>query len=253
MKLDASIAAIVTGGASGLGAATARALAACGVRVTIFDMDEGGAALAGEISGSFARVDVCSDESVAEGFAAARAAHGPERILVNCAGIAPAAKLVSSKGRHPSALYQKVIEVNLVGTFRCCAFAAEGMRGLEPGDTGERGVIVNTASIAGYEGQTGQVAYAASKAAVIGMTLPMARELSASAIRVCAIAPGLFVTPMVGGMPSEVQDSLYRQVPFPKRGGAPAEFAQLVRSLLENAYINGEVVRLDGAMRMSAT
>ncbi len=258
MKLDASVSAVVTGGASGLGAATARALAARGVRVAVFDMDAAkGEAVAGEVGGVFAQVDVTDDASVAAGFAAARAVHGPERVLVCCAGIAPGAKTVgrdkATGGLKPHAmsLFQKVIDVNLVGSFRCVAKSAEAMVALEPGEDGERGAIVCTASVAAQDGQIGQAAYAASKAGVLGLTLPVARDLMGDGVRINTILPGIFETPMMAGMPQNVQDSLAASVPFPKRLGRATEYADLALFLLEQRYMNGAAVRLDGAIRLA--
>ncbi|MBD8893440.1 SDR family NAD(P)-dependent oxidoreductase [Roseibium litorale] len=246
-------AAVVTGGASGLGAATARMLAAEGVKVTLFDRDRThGEAVAAEIGGLFIEVDVTSQDSVLAGFAAARAAHGQERILINCAGIAPVAKTTSRGEPHPMDMFEKVISVNLVGSFRCITHSATGMSAADPlnGD-GARGVIVSTASVAAFDGQIGQVAYAASKAGIAGMTLPVARDLSKSGIRVCTIAPGIFETPMLLGLSQDVQDSLGQQVPFPSRLGRAAEYAQLVKAICENEMLNGETIRLDGAIRMA--
>jgi NAD(P)-dependent dehydrogenase (short-subunit alcohol dehydrogenase family) len=248
------IAAVVTGGASGLGEATARMLAAGGAKVTLFDMNEDtGKAVAAEIGGAFAKVDVSDPASVAAGFASARAAHGQEQVLVNCAGIAPASKTVTRDGApHDAAMYAKVIQVNLIGTFNCCAAAAAGMAASEPVNAdGERGVMINTASVAAFDGQIGQIAYASSKAGVVGLTLPMARDLSRSGIRVMAIAPGLFLTPMLKTLPDEAQRSLGAQVPFPPRLGDPSEYAQLAESIIRNPMLNGEVIRLDGAIRMA--
>jgi len=253
MKLGSAISAVVTGGASGLGAATARALASKGVRVALFDLDRGrGEAVAAEIGAVFCEVDVTRDESVAAGFAAARAANGQERILVNCAGIAPAARTLSRNGAHSTALFEKVVLVNLGGTFRCLTQAAAGMAGLEPGTaSGERGVIVSTASVAAFDGQIGQAAYAASKGGVAALTLPVARDLSPNGIRVMTIAPGIFETPMLAALPADVQESLGRQVPFPSRLGRPEEYAALVAHICENEMLNGETIRLDGAIRMA--
>ncbi len=253
MELGSAVSAVVTGGASGLGAATARALAARGVRVALFDLDRGrGEAVAAEIGGLFCAVDVTSDDSVASGFAAARGAHGQERILVNCAGIAPAARTLSRSGPHSTALFEKVILVNLGGSFRCLSLAAAGMAGLEPVTaSGERGVIVSTASVAAFDGQIGQAAYAASKGGVAALTLPVARDLSPNGIRVMTIAPGIFETPMLAALPAEVQESLGRQVPFPSRLGRPSEYAALVLHICENEMLNGETIRLDGAIRMA--
>jgi NAD(P)-dependent dehydrogenase (short-subunit alcohol dehydrogenase family) len=253
MEIWSGQAAIVTGGASGLGAATARALAGRGMRVAVFDLDaEAGLAVAAEIGGRFERVDVSDPASVATGMAAAEAALGPPRVLVNCAGIAPAAKTVSRGEPHDPGLFEKVVRVNLMGSFNCAAQAAARMVAAAPlGPDGARGVIVNTASVAAFDGQVGQVAYAASKGGIAGMTLPMARDLADKGVRVCTIAPGLFLTPLLEGLPQEVQDSLGRQVPFPPRLGAPAEYAALVCHILENPMLNGEVIRLDGAIRMA--
>ena len=253
MKLGEGIAAVVTGGSSGLGAATARRLAAAGVKVTLFDMNvEQGEAIANEIGGAFVAVDVTSDDSVKAGFAAAREHFGVERILVNCAGIAPVAKTTSRGEPHPLDMFEKVIAVNLVGTFRCIAHSSTAMVELDPVTAdGERGVIVSTASVAAFDGQIGQVAYAASKGGVAASTLPIARDLSKSGIRVMTIAPGIFETPMLLGLSQEVQDSLGQQVPFPSRLGRPSEYADLVAAICENPMLNGETIRLDGAIRMA--
>jgi NAD(P)-dependent dehydrogenase (short-subunit alcohol dehydrogenase family) len=258
MKLDSSIAAVVTGGASGLGAATARRLAARGVKVAIFDLNpEAGEALAREIAGVFCKVDVTSEEQVKAGFGQARAAHGQERILVNCAGTGNAVKTASrdkatGQPRHfPLPDFEKIIQINLVGTFRCVAHAAAGMLTLEPLKDGERGAIVNTASVAAEDGQMGQAAYAASKAGVAGLTLPVARDLMSEGIRVNTILPGIFATPLLMALPDNVLKSLGESVPFPKRLGDPDEYAQLAESMVTNGYFNGECVRLDGAIRMS--
>jgi NAD(P)-dependent dehydrogenase (short-subunit alcohol dehydrogenase family) len=258
MKLDSNVAAVVTGGASGLGEATARALAARGVRVALFDRDAGkGERVAGEIGGVFAEVDVTSDEAVDAGFARAREAHGQERILVNCAGVANAAKTVGrdkATGElkpYPIHQFELVVQINLIGTFRCLAKSALGMASLEPMEDGERGVIVNTASVAAQDGQIGQAAYAASKAGVLGMALPVARDLMSEGIRVNTILPGVFETPMVAMMPQNVKEALAAQVPFPKRLGQPEEYARLAVFMAENGYLNGEYVRLDGAIRMA--
>jgi len=253
MQLTDQMAAVVTGGASGLGAATARMLAGEGVKVTLFDRDaEQGAAVAKEIGGLFVEVDVTDQSSVEAGFAAAREAHGVERILVNCAGIAPVAKTTSRGEPHPMDMFEKVIAVNLTGSFRCIALSATAMTGLDPvTEDGGRGVIVSTASVAAFDGQIGQVAYAASKGGIAGMTLPVARDLSKSGIRVMTIAPGIFETPMLLGLSQEVQDSLGQQVPFPSRLGRAKEYAQLVKAIVENDMLNGETIRLDGAIRMA--
>ncbi|MEL6476436.1 MAG: SDR family NAD(P)-dependent oxidoreductase [Pseudomonadota bacterium] len=253
MEISGKMAAVVTGGASGLGEAVARHLAALGARVALFDMDRGrGEAVAAGIGGVFAAVDVSDPQSVAKGFAMARAAHGGERICVNCAGIAPASKTVGKGQAHDPDLFAKVIGVNLIGTFHVASQSAAGMVALEPeGPDGERGVIVNTASVAAWDGQMGQAAYAASKAGVAGLSLPMARDLAREAIRVVAVAPGLFGTPMLRGLPDEVQESLGNQVPFPPRLGHPEEFAALVGHIVDNPMLNGESIRLDGAIRMA--
>ncbi|MEK6541372.1 MAG: SDR family NAD(P)-dependent oxidoreductase [Pseudomonadota bacterium] len=258
MKLDSTVSAIVTGGASGLGAATARALASKGVRVAIFDLqEEKGLAIAAEIGGIFCEVNVTDDASVDAGFAKARAAHGQERILVNCAGTGNAIKTASrsktdgSIKHFPLDAFNWIIQINLVGTFRCVAKSAAGMLTLDPLEDGDRGAIVNTASVAGEDGQIGQAAYAASKAGVIGMTLPIARDLSAEAIRINTILPGIFDTPLLAGAPQNVRDALGASVPHPKRLGNPAEYAHLALTMIENGYFNGEDVRLDGAIRMA--
>ncbi|SFV15292.1 SDR family NAD(P)-dependent oxidoreductase [Pseudoduganella namucuonensis] len=259
MKLDSSIAAVITGGASGLGAATARALAAHGAKVAIFDLDAArGEALALELGGVFCQVDVRSEAEVDSAFARARAAHGQERILVNCAGTSSAAKTAgrdktSGQVTHfPLDAFDRVIQVNLVGAFRCIAKSAAGMLSLAPMADGERGVVVNTASVAAQDGQVGQAAYAASKAAIVGMTLPVARDLMNEGIRVNTIMPGLFDTPLLNGLPEHVHAALSASVPFPKRLGAPPEYAALVELMITNRYFNGESVRLDGAIRLAA-
>ena len=257
MQLDASVAAVVTGGASGLGEASARALAATGVRVAVFDTNVAqGRAVAAQIGGVFALVDVTTDASVEQGFALARQAHGQERILVNCAGIAAAAKTVAADRdtgaieSFPLELFERVLRINLVGTFRCLTKSAAGMVLNIPSSDGERGVIINTASVAAVEGQIGQAAYAASKAGVVGLSLPVARDLAGEGIRVNAILPGIFGTPMMSGVPEKVKAALAASVPFPKRTGHPAEFAALVLELCRNSYLNGAAIRLDGAIRM---
>jgi NAD(P)-dependent dehydrogenase (short-subunit alcohol dehydrogenase family) len=247
----------VTGGASGLGEAVARLLASRGVKVALFDLNaQRGEQVAREISGLYCAVNVSSDESVDAGFASARAAHGQERILVNCAGIANAIKTAfrdkksGSIGHFPLADFERVVQINLVGTFRCIAKSAAGMLTLQPLADGDRGVIVNTASVAAEDGQIGQAAYSASKSAVVGMTLPIARDLMNENIRVNTIMPGIFGTPMLMAMPDNVQAALAASVPHPKRLGSPVEFAQLALAIIENGYFNGESVRLDGAIRM---
>jgi NAD(P)-dependent dehydrogenase (short-subunit alcohol dehydrogenase family) len=244
--------AIVTGGASGLGRATATMLAAQGARVAIFDMNaEAGRAVAAELGGLHIVVDVADDASVAAGLDAAEAAHGVARILVNCAGIAPAVKTVGKENRpHPLDSFARTVTVNLIGTFNMIAKFAARLAAIDPVD-GERGVIVNTASVAAYDGQIGQAAYSASKGGVVGMTLPIARDLAQHQIRVMTIAPGIFLTPMLEAFPQNVQDALGAQVPHPSRLGKPAEYAQLVESIIRNPMLNGEVIRLDGAIRMA--
>jgi NAD(P)-dependent dehydrogenase (short-subunit alcohol dehydrogenase family) len=252
MKIGKDTPALVTGAASGLGEATARLLAGLGAKVTVLDRDAArGAAVAADIGGLFRETDVTSDDSVMSAIEAARAAHGVARICVNCAGIAPAAKVVGRDGAHGMALFEKVIAINLGGTMRVMAMAAADMVTAEPIDAdGARGVVVNTASVAAFEGQMGQAAYAASKGGVAALTLPAARDLARNGVRVLAIAPGLFGTPMLRGLPEEVQQSLAGQVPFPVRLGEPSEYAELVRFMVETGYMNGEVVRIDGALRM---
>jgi NAD(P)-dependent dehydrogenase (short-subunit alcohol dehydrogenase family) len=257
MKL-AGCAAVVTGGASGLGAATARALAKEGVKVAIFDMNaEKGEAVAAEIGGVFCNVNVTSDDSVDAGFAKARAAHGQERILINCAGTGNAAKTASRSKetgeiKHfPLDAFNMIIQINLVGTFRCIAKSAAGMLTLEPMADGERGAIVNTASVAAEDGQMGQAAYSASKGGVVGMTLPIARDLAGEGIRVNTILPGIFDTPLMQGAPDNVKAALAASVPFPKRLGNPEEYASLALEMCRNNYFNGEDVRIDGAIRMA--
>ncbi|MFN3938625.1 MAG: SDR family NAD(P)-dependent oxidoreductase [Gemmobacter sp.] len=241
--------AIVTGGASGLGAATADAFRAAGAEVWIFDREAAGKAFAAGIGAGFSAVDVTDEASVAAGVAAAVAGMGGIDVLVNCAGIAIAEKTLGREGPHDFGRYRKVLEVNLGGTFNCIRLAAAEMAKNDPRD-GDRGVIVNTASIAAFDGQAGQAAYAASKAGVAGMTLPLARDLARNAIRVCTIAPGLFLTPMLMGLPEEARAQLAADVTFPKRLGDPAEFARLARFIVECGYLNGETIRIDGALRM---
>lgn len=247
-------AAIVTGGASGLGAAAAAALHDAGLHPVLFDLNvEAGEAMASELGGLFVRVDVSDPDSVAQGIAQAEAALGIARVLVNCAGLAPAAKTVARGLPHDAALFARTIGVNLIGSFNCAAQAAARMVAADPlGPDRARGVIVNTASVAAFDGQVGQVAYAASKGGIVGMTLPMARDLADKGVRVCVIAPGLFLTPLLQGLPADVQASLGAQVPYPPRLGNPSEYAALVRHIIENPMLNGEVIRLDGAIRMAA-
>lgn len=245
-------AAIVTGGASGLGGATARMLAEAGAKVAILDMNEAAAEeMASEIGGIACPVNVADDDSVAAAFDRARDSHGPARILVNCAGIGPAAKTVSSRGMHPLDKFEQVISVNLIGSFNCLRRAADDMSKMDPMDSGERGVCINTASVAAFDGQIGQAAYSASKGGIVGMTLPIARDLASVGVRVMTIAPGLFETPLLKGLPDDVQAALGASVPFPSRLGQPSEYASLARQIIENQMLNGEVIRLDGAIRMA--
>jgi NAD(P)-dependent dehydrogenase (short-subunit alcohol dehydrogenase family) len=245
-------AAIVTGGGSGLGEATARALAAKGARVAILDLELAPAErVAAEIGGLALQCDVASAEGAEAAVAEIVERIGSPRILVNCAGVAIAQKTVGKDGPHPLDQFRKVIEVNLIGSFNMIRLVADRAQRLDPLGGGERGVIVNTASVAAFDGQIGQAAYAASKAGVVGMTLPIARDLARAGIRVMTIAPGIFRTPMLAGLPQDAQDSLGQQVPFPPRLGDPAEYAALVLHILENQMLNGETIRLDGAIRMA--
>ena len=246
------LAAIVTGGASGLGGATAERLAALGAKVTVFDLNpELSASLARKIGGHHCVVDVTDEEAVERALTEAEATHGKARILVNCAGIGPPAKVIARDGRPlPLATFSKIVNINLLGTFNVLSKFAARIVGAEPVGE-ERAVIINTASVAAYDGQIGQAAYAASKSGVVGMTLPIARELARHAIRVVTIAPGLFLTPLLATLPEEAQISLGQQVPFPPRLGRPEEFALLVESILHNSMLNGETIRLDGALRMA--
>ncbi len=247
-----NVPAIVTGGASGLGEGAARALAAAGAKVAIFDLnEERGRQIAEELGGIFVRCDVSSAESAEAAFAAAREVHGPCGIAVNCAGIAPAGKIVGKEGPMPLENFNKVIQINLVGSFNIMRLAAAEMATREANADGERGVIISTASIAAYEGQIGQVAYSASKGGVVAMTLQAARELAKQGVRVNTIAPGLFLTPMMAGFPQEVQDSLAATLPFPQRLGNPDEFGMLVDQIVRNPLLNGETIRLDCALRMA--
>jgi NAD(P)-dependent dehydrogenase (short-subunit alcohol dehydrogenase family) len=257
MKLE-GLSAVVTGGASGLGAATARLLAAHGVKVAIFDMNaEKGEAVAAELGGVFCAVNVTSEESVDAGFAKARAAIGQERILINCAGTGNAIKTASRSRetgeiKHfPINAFELLIQINLIGTFRCIAKSAAGMMTLDPLECGDRGAIVNTASVAAEDGQIGQAAYSASKGGVVGMTLPIARDLSSEGIRVNTILPGIFNTPLLQGAPDNVKAALAASVPYPKRLGNPEEYASLAVEMCRNGYFNGEDVRLDGSIRMA--
>jgi len=241
---------IVTGGASGLGAATARMIVNNGGKIVLADLQvEAGEKLATELGGKFTKCDVTS-ETDGKAVIDTAIAMGTLRGLVNCAGIAPAMKTVGKDGPHPLDLFQRTVNINLVGTFNMARLAADAMSKTDATSEGERGVIINTASVAAYDGQIGQAAYGASKAAVAGMTLPMARDLSRNGIRVMTIAPGIFETPMLLGMPQEVQDSLGKMVPFPPRLGRAAEYAHLAKAIIENVMLNGETIRLDGAIRM---
>lgn len=243
--------AIVTGGASGLGGATAEALAAAGAKVALWDLNVvKGEALADKIKGVFCKTNVADEASVAAALEASVSAIGAPRILVNCAGIAVGEKTVGKSGPHPLDVFRKVIDVNLIGTFNCIRLVAAEMERLEPLADGERGVIINTASVAAFEGQVGQAAYAASKSGVAGMTLPIARDLMNMGVRVNTIAPGIFWTPMMAGMDKKIQDALAAMVPFPKRLGRPEEFASLALEISRNVMLNGAVIRLDGAIRM---
>ena len=258
MKLDSTVSAVVTGGSSGLGEATARALAAKGVKVAIFDMQAAkGEAVAADIGGIFCEVNVTSEESVDAGFAKARAAHGQERVLVCCAGTGNAMKTASRSKEDGSIkhfsleAFNWLIQINLVGTFRCVAKSAAGMLTLEPGEDGERGAMVMTASVAAEDGQIGQAAYSASKGGVVGMTMPIARDLMGEGIRINTILPGIFNTPLMNAAPPQVKEALAASVPFPKRLGLAPEYAHLAMTMIENGYFNGEDVRLDGAIRMA--
>ena len=258
MELNSSVAAVVTGGASGLGEATVRALAAKGVKVAIFDMnEEKGEKVAKDVGGVFCKCNVTSEEDVDAAFAKARAAHGQERILVNCAGTGNAIKTASrdkqtGETKHfPLDAFNFIIQINLVGTFRCIAKSAKGMLDLEPLADGERGAIVNTASVAAVDGQMGQAAYSASKGGIVGMTLPIARDLMGDGIRVNTILPGIFDTPLMNAAPPQVKEALAASVPFPKRLGAAPEYASLALEMITHGYFNGEHVRLDGPIRMA--
>ncbi|MGB0162694.1 MAG: SDR family NAD(P)-dependent oxidoreductase [Candidatus Puniceispirillaceae bacterium] len=252
MKLTDQISAVVTGGASGLGEAVVRYLRSKQVKTALFDRDDAlGQQVADETGSLFVKVDVSDAASVRQGFEEARQIQGQERLVVNCAGIAPAMKTVSRGTAHDPDVFAKVISINLIGSFQVASIGAEGMVSTDPVTTdGERGVIINTASVAAFDGQIGQSAYAASKAAVAGMTLPMARDLADKGIRVVSVAPGIFATPMLTAFPQEVQDALAAQIPFPARLGKPEEFAELVGHIAENEMLNGETIRLDGAIRM---
>jgi len=245
-------AALVTGGGSGLGAATAARLAARGAKVALLDVNlDAAKAVAARIGGVAIACDVTQADATAAAIGEARDAHGAARILVNCAGVGPAKRIVGRDGPMPLADFERVIRINLIGTFNAMRLAAAGMQSLDPLEDGERGVIVSTASVAAYEGQIGQAAYAASKGGVVALTLPAARELAQFGVRVNAIAPGIFATPMLQALPEEVQQSLAVSVPFPKKLGLPEQYADLALHIIENRYINGETIRLDGALRMA--
>jgi NAD(P)-dependent dehydrogenase (short-subunit alcohol dehydrogenase family) len=252
MKIDGQ-AALVTGGASGLGEATARELARLGAKVTVLDVNAAaGAKVAADIGGLFQSCDITSPDSVSAALAQAEAAHGPARILMNIAGIGTAKRIVGKDG-NPAPLedFARVVNINLIGSYNVARLFAAACAKLPPLDDGERGVMMFTASVAAFDGQVGQQAYSASKGGVVGMTLPMARDLAQHAIRVCTIAPGLFATPLLKELPEEVQQSLAASIPFPKRLGYPEEFAQLACHIVTNGHLNGEVIRLDGALRMA--
>jgi NAD(P)-dependent dehydrogenase (short-subunit alcohol dehydrogenase family) len=243
---------LVTGGASGLGAATAQMAASNGAKVVIADLQaEAGEKLAREIGGKYCKCDVTSEADGKAAVAAALQAFGGLHVLVNCAGIGVAERTLGKEAPHDLARFSKVVTINLIGTFNMIRLAADAMAKAGPNAAGERGVIVNTASVAAFDGQIGQAAYSASKGGVVGMTLPIARDLSRNGIRVCTIAPGLFLTPMLQGLPKEAQESLGKQVPFPARLGKPEEYAALARHIVENEMLNGETIRLDGAIRMA--
>jgi NAD(P)-dependent dehydrogenase (short-subunit alcohol dehydrogenase family) len=245
-------AAIVTGGASGLGAATARALAAAGAKVALLDVNEKAAVeVASDIKGLAIACDVADSASADAAIKKATAVHGTARVLINCAGIGPAKRIVGRDGPQPLEDYERVIRINLIGTFNMMRLAAAAMQGLPALADGERGVVISTASVAAYEGQIGQAAYASSKGGVVALTLPAAREFAQFGVRVLAIAPGIFGTPMLRALPQEAQDSLGAAVPFPKRLGEPREYAALVMHCIDNVYLNGEVIRLDGALRLA--
>ena len=251
MELKNSVV-LITGGASGLGAASAKMAAAAGAKVLIADLNvAAGEALAAELGGKFVKCDVSSEADGQAAVGAALSAFGAVHGLINCAGIGPAEKTVGKNGPHNLAVFTKVITVNLIGTFNLLRLTAAAMLKNTPNGAGERGVIVNTASVAAYDGQIGQAAYSASKGGIVGMTLPIARDLSRDGVRVVTIAPGLFLTPLLSGMPQDVQDSLAKQVPFPSRLGRPDEYAALAKHIFENEMLNGETIRLDGAIRMA--
>lgn len=245
------VSAIITGGASGLGAATAEALSEAGVKVALWDLnEEKGEALAEKLGGVFCKTNVADEDSVKASLEKSIASNGAPWILVNCAGIGVAEKTVGKNGVHNFDNYKRVIEINLVGTFNCIRLVAAEMEKNDPQADGERGVIINTASVAAFDGQIGQAAYSASKGGVVGMTLPIARDLMSIGVRVNTIAPGIFWTPMMAGMDQKVQDALAAMVPFPKRLGDPKEYASMALEICRNSYLNGETIRLDGAIRM---
>ena len=253
MQITKDTAAVVTGGASGLGQATARALAKAGAKVAIFDMNaDRGKKVAAELGDNviFQKVDVTSEDAVKQGIAAAISAFGKINACINCAGIGYAMKTMGKEGPHEYGAFKKVLEINLFGTFNVLRLAVEKMCENEPNEDGERGVIVNTASVAAYDGLKGQVAYSASKGGIVGMTLPIARDLSFYGVRICAIAPGLFLTPLFEGLGEKVVEQLSAQVTFPKRLGKPSEYGDLARNIVESPYLNGETIRLDGAIRL---
>ena len=251
MQVDGNVA-IITGGASGLGAGAARELAKAGGQIAIWDIQEDkGLEIAKEVGGVFCNCDVTSEESVIAAMEETKEALGVGRILVNCAGTGIAIKTSSRGKAHPLDQFQRIININLIGTFNCIRLATTAMIELEPMDHGERGVVINTASVAAYDGQIGQAAYSASKGGIVGMTLPVARDLADKGIRVCTIAPGIFETPLLGTLPDDVRQSLANAVPFPQKLGQPSEYAQLARQIVENVMLNAETIRLDGAIRMA--
>ena len=251
MQVEGNVA-IITGGASGLGAGTARELATAGGQIAIWDIQEDkGLEIAKEVGGVFYHCDVTSEESVIAAMEKTKESLGVGRILVNCAGTGVAIKTSSRGEAHPLEQFQRIININLIGTFNCIRLASTAMIELEPMDHGERGVVINTASVAAYDGQIGQAAYSASKGGIVGMTLPIARDLADKGIRVCTIAPGIFETPLLGTLPDDVRQSLANAVPFPQKLGQPSEYAQLARQIVENVMLNAETIRLDGAIRMA--
>jgi NAD(P)-dependent dehydrogenase (short-subunit alcohol dehydrogenase family) len=243
--------ALVTGGGSGLGEATARELASVGAKIAILDLpSSAGQQVADSLEGIFVAADVASDKEVTDAVSSTVAKFGAVHIVINCAGIGRAMRTITREGPHSLDLFRKVLDVNLIGTFNVIRVAAAQMAKNQPNDDGERGVIVNTASVAAFDGQIGQAAYSASKGGVVGMTLPIARDLASVGIRVCTIAPGTFETPMLAGLPDPARKALAAQIPFPQRLGQPREYAALARQIVENAMLNGETIRLDGALRM---